>query len=172
MNGYRGGAFVGMQPAGVAAFCRASLKPLRSAARINSFALAGMGDGELHVVGKRLVFSGKFFGDHVEHVVEFVLRFFRRAPDGVAAFNRGNVGDVTAVVIAPANDLIIEQRLHGIKLTFPKRAVKAFYSVANSMSRVKYKIRPQLEQVTISFCAWHDTINCCCNFMWQPPQTP
>jgi hypothetical protein len=55
----------------------------------------------------------------------------------VAAFNRGNVCDVTAVVIAPANDLIIEQRLHGMKLTFPGRAVKAFYSaVASSMSRV------------------------------------
>ena len=38
------------------------------------------------------------------------------------------------------------------------------------MSRVKYKIRPQLEQVTISFWPWHITINCCGNFMWQPPQ--
>ena len=96
-----------------------------------------MGDGELHVVGKRLVFSGKLLGDHVEHVVKFVLRLLRRAPNGVAAFNRGNVCDVTAVVIAPANDLIIEQRLHGMKLTFPGRAVKAFYSaVASSMSRV------------------------------------
>jgi hypothetical protein len=54
----------------------------------------------------------------------------------VAAFNRGNVGDVTAVVIAPANDLIVEQRLHEMKLTFPERAVKAFYSpVVKSMSR-------------------------------------
>lgn len=96
-----------------------------------------MGDGELHVVGKRLIFSGKFLRDHVEHVVKLVMRLLRRAPDGVAAFNRWNVGDVTAVVIAPANDLIIEQRLHTMKLTFPGRAVKAFYSpVASSMSRV------------------------------------
>jgi len=41
------------------------------------------------------------------------------------------------------------------------------------MSRVKYKIRPQLEHVTISFCAWAVTINLLAAISCgQPPHTP
>lgn len=75
-----------------------------------------MGNGELHVIGQGLVLFHKFLGNHIEHVMKLVLCFFRRASNRVTAFNRRNIGDVTAVVIAPANDLIIEQRLHEAKI--------------------------------------------------------
>ena len=78
---------------------------MRSAARINSFALAGLGDGELHVVGKWLVFPGKFPGNHAEHVVKFMLRFFGRAANRMAAFDGGNIGNEAAIVITPVNEL-------------------------------------------------------------------
>ena len=38
------------------------------------------------------------------------------------------------------------------------------------MSRVKYKIRPQFGQVTMSDCDWQLTRICAGNFMCQPPQ--
>ncbi len=61
--------------------CRVRVKPSFAAARINSFALAGMGESELDVIGKRLA----------------ALISYRR---------------LTAVVVPPADDLIIEQCLH------------------------------------------------------------
>jgi len=76
-----------------------------------------MGDGKFHVAGKRFAALGVFFGNHVENIVEFVLRFFRRAANRVAAVNGRNVGDETPVVVPMTNDLIIEERFHAANLT-------------------------------------------------------
>ena len=75
-----------------------------------------MGDGEFHVVRQRLAALGVFLGNHVENVVKFVLRLFRRFANRVAAVNRRNVGDVTPVVVPMANDVIIEECFHGDNL--------------------------------------------------------
>ena len=83
-----------------------------------------MREGQLHVVGKWFPLFSKFLGNHIEHVVKLMLGFFWRAPNRVTTFNRRNISDVTAVVIASANDLIIKQRLHGNKLTSANGEVK------------------------------------------------
>jgi hypothetical protein len=72
-----------------------------------------MGDRELDVVGKRFTALDVFLGDHVEDVMEFPLRLFRRGANRVTTVNRRDVGDVTAVVVPVTDDLIIEERFHG-----------------------------------------------------------
>ena len=66
----------------------------------------------MHVVGKRLSALGVFLGDHVEDIVEFVLRLFGCAANRVAAVNCRNIGDIASVVVAVANDVIIKERFH------------------------------------------------------------
>lgn len=58
-----------------------------------------------------------FLNDHVENIVEFALRFFRRAANRVAAVNGRNVGDITPVVVPMTDDMIIEERFHVGNLT-------------------------------------------------------
>ncbi len=72
-----------------------------------------MSHGEFHVVGKRFAALGELLGDHVENIVEFVLRFFRRAANRVTAVNRWNIGDITPVVFPMTHNVIIEERFHG-----------------------------------------------------------
>jgi hypothetical protein len=87
-------------------------KPSLSAARINSLALAGMGNGKLHVVGKLSAAFGEFLGNHVKDVLKLALGLLWRGPNGMTTREGRNVRYITAVVIAAANDLIVEQRLH------------------------------------------------------------
>jgi hypothetical protein len=75
-----------------------------------------MGHGELDVVGKLSAALGEFLGNHVKDVLKLALRLLWRGPDRMAAFNGRNIGDIAAVVIATANDLIIKQRLHSQKI--------------------------------------------------------
>ena len=75
---------------------------------MSSLALAGMGKRQLYIFRHRLAAFGKFFGDHVEHVLKFVLRLVGCLPDGMTAVNRWHVGNVASVVIAPTNHLIVE----------------------------------------------------------------
>ena len=62
-----------------------------------------------------------FLGNHVENIVKFVLRFFRRAANRVAAVNGRNVSDETPVVVPVTNDMIIEKRFHAGNLAHEPR---------------------------------------------------
>jgi hypothetical protein len=75
-----------------------------------------MSDGELHVFGKRFAAFGAFLGNHVENIVEFALRLLRGAANRMASANGGNIGNVAPVVVAAANDMIIEERFHSDNL--------------------------------------------------------
>jgi hypothetical protein len=89
-----------------------------------------MGDRELHVVGKRLFLFGKLVDDHFEHVMKCVLSLLGSLPHRMASFNGGNVGNVSSVVITPANDLIIEERLHRERLYDTAAQSKSDYRLA------------------------------------------
>ena len=65
-----------------------------------------------NVVRQRTAARSKFLGNHIEDVMEFLLRFLGRGSDGVAPFKRRNVSDVAAVIIAAADDLVIEESFH------------------------------------------------------------
>jgi hypothetical protein len=67
---------------------------------------------ELHIVRKRPAALGIFFGDHVKDVLELPLRLCRRGPNCMATLDSRNKSDVAAVVVSPANDLVVKQRLH------------------------------------------------------------
>ena len=71
-----------------------------------------MGNGELHVLGKRFAAFGAFLGNHVENIVEFALCLLRCATNRMAAVNGGNIRDIAPVVVAAAYDMIIEERFH------------------------------------------------------------
>jgi hypothetical protein len=53
-------------------------QPSFSAARTNSFALAGTGDGEFDVAGELLAAFSEPLGNHVKDVLEFALRLTRQ----------------------------------------------------------------------------------------------
>jgi len=100
-------------------------KPSLSAARINSFALAAMDNSELDVVGELSATVGEFLGNHVKNVLKLALRLLWRGPNRMAALDGWNVRDITAVVIAAANDLIVEQRLHSRNTSANGLSIKA-----------------------------------------------
>ena len=53
-----------------------------------------------------------FLGDHVEDMLQFFLRLLWCVANRVATGDGRNIGHVAAVVVSPANHLIIKQRLH------------------------------------------------------------
>jgi hypothetical protein len=93
--------------------------------RINSLALAGMGDRELHVLRKRSAALGKFLDNHLKDVLKLLLRLLWRCSEGMTTFNGGNVGNIAPVVIAPANNLVVEERLHAYEFSLRSSSMKA-----------------------------------------------
>ncbi len=84
----------------------------RSTSQLGDTTLAGMSEGKVDVLGEWSAGLSELLGNHVEHVSEFALRLLGGCAHRVASVNGRNIGHVTAVVVPPANHLVVEQRLH------------------------------------------------------------
>lgn len=74
-----------------------------------------MSKGNLHVVRELFTALCKLLRYHIEDILKLTLRFLRCPANRVTTFDSGNISNITPVVVAPTNNLVVEQRLHETK---------------------------------------------------------